>query len=351
MTIAITHSFVSALADGADATVVRPSNWNAGLVTSMATNKLLGRATAATGVFEEITLGNLAFTGTTLNATTMTATVGGVVPTPPNNTTTFLRGDGTFAAPAAGSSTWDTIGAAAGSATTANGTNNIVYNTAPTADSKVAWTFGETSAATNGTSTSGVPNQVLLKLRTASGSTQSPLSVYVGDLHVFSVSPAARQILATNGTSANCAYSFASSVNTGLFWNGTNLLPTVGGVSYLYCNGSSITQNLPILAGGTAGSPFYQDDQGTNSGLFLGTNFMGVSTAGAENMRFTGGASAKQMLLAACTFANLGTPANGGFAYCSDCDAPTLVDSTCTSVGAKTGSFAARVNGAWKCFS
>lgn len=31
---------------------------------------------------------------------TMTATVGGGVPTPPNNTTTFLRGDGTFATPA-----------------------------------------------------------------------------------------------------------------------------------------------------------------------------------------------------------------------------------------------------------
>ena len=36
---------------------------------------------------------------------TMTATVGGGVPTPPNNTTTFLRGDGTFAAPAGGSGT------------------------------------------------------------------------------------------------------------------------------------------------------------------------------------------------------------------------------------------------------
>lgn len=33
---------------------------------------------------------------------TMTATVGGAVPTPPNNTTTFLRGDGTFAVPAGG---------------------------------------------------------------------------------------------------------------------------------------------------------------------------------------------------------------------------------------------------------
>ena len=32
----------------------------------------------------------------------MTATVGGLVPTPPNNTTTFLRGDGTFASPPTG---------------------------------------------------------------------------------------------------------------------------------------------------------------------------------------------------------------------------------------------------------
>jgi hypothetical protein len=34
----------------------------------------------------------------------MTSTVGGAVPTPPNNTTTFLRGDGTFAIPAGGGS-------------------------------------------------------------------------------------------------------------------------------------------------------------------------------------------------------------------------------------------------------
>jgi|GEM_PF-1833473 len=35
----------------------------------------------------------------------MTATVGGAVPTPPNNTTTFLRGDGTWQAPPGGSGT------------------------------------------------------------------------------------------------------------------------------------------------------------------------------------------------------------------------------------------------------
>lgn len=40
--------------------------------------------------------------GAGCTAATMTATAGGLVPTPPNNTTTFLRGDGTFATPAGG---------------------------------------------------------------------------------------------------------------------------------------------------------------------------------------------------------------------------------------------------------
>jgi len=47
------------------------------ITTSMATNRLVGRATAGTGVMEEITLGTgLSFTGTTLNATGGGLTVG-----------------------------------------------------------------------------------------------------------------------------------------------------------------------------------------------------------------------------------------------------------------------------------
>lgn len=48
------------------------------------------------------------------------------------------------------------------------------------------------------------------------------------------------------------------------------------------------------------------------------------------------------------TFANLGTPANGIFAYCSDCTQTTPgVDNTCAGSG--NGAYAFRVNGAWKC--
>lgn len=53
---------------------------------------------------------------------TMTATVGGGIPTPPNNTTTFLRGDGTFAAPTASATitTQDEGGTLSSTVTTLN---------------------------------------------------------------------------------------------------------------------------------------------------------------------------------------------------------------------------------------
>lgn len=54
MTIQIKHAFVSAKGDGGDATLVRPSNWNAAHSTSMATGQLIGRLSAGAGAFEEI---------------------------------------------------------------------------------------------------------------------------------------------------------------------------------------------------------------------------------------------------------------------------------------------------------
>lgn len=59
MTLSITHPFHSAKADGVDSTLVQPSAWNAAHSLSMATGKVLGRATAGTGTVEE-----LATTGT-----------------------------------------------------------------------------------------------------------------------------------------------------------------------------------------------------------------------------------------------------------------------------------------------
>lgn len=61
---------------------------------NMATASFIGRNTALTGVPEVLSAATAL--GILPDAT---ATVRGIVPTPPNNTTTFLRGDATFAAP------------------------------------------------------------------------------------------------------------------------------------------------------------------------------------------------------------------------------------------------------------
>lgn len=64
MTLSLTHAFVSAVADGGDASLVRPSDWNEEHTFTMATDRLLGRDTALAGAVEELTVGNgLEFTG------------------------------------------------------------------------------------------------------------------------------------------------------------------------------------------------------------------------------------------------------------------------------------------------
>lgn len=54
MTISLKHAFQSAKGDGPDPTRVQPSNWNAEHTITMATGKMLGRATVGTGAVEEI---------------------------------------------------------------------------------------------------------------------------------------------------------------------------------------------------------------------------------------------------------------------------------------------------------
>lgn len=55
MTISLLHAFQSAKSDGADTSLVRPSNWNAEHTITMATSRVLGRITASTGAVEELT--------------------------------------------------------------------------------------------------------------------------------------------------------------------------------------------------------------------------------------------------------------------------------------------------------
>ena len=81
MTINIKHAHVSAIADDPSFDV-HSNEWNAALATSMATARLLGRTTAGTGAFEEITVG----TGLSLAGGALTATGDGAGYIHPNHT-------------------------------------------------------------------------------------------------------------------------------------------------------------------------------------------------------------------------------------------------------------------------
>lgn len=54
MTLSLKHAFQSAKLDGADTSIVRPSDWNAEHALTLATDTLVGRASSGTGAAEEI---------------------------------------------------------------------------------------------------------------------------------------------------------------------------------------------------------------------------------------------------------------------------------------------------------
>lgn len=70
MAISLKHAFTSGKSDGADASLVQPSNWNAEHTLTLGTGRLLGRTTAGTGAAEEISAG----TGLTLSGGSLSVT-------------------------------------------------------------------------------------------------------------------------------------------------------------------------------------------------------------------------------------------------------------------------------------
>lgn len=156
--------------------------------------------------------------------------------------------------------TLNAILAATGSNTIASGNNTgQVWNWANTTNSTTAFTFGETTAATNGTNPAGAPNQVLLKLSTLATSTMSPLSVYSRGSHVFSVNPAVPQVNFVDGTVGLPSISFLGG-NTGVYKpdsssmafsvNGTGRVRLTDSVGWGYLAVTLTGTDVPATASG-----------------------------------------------------------------------------------------------------
>jgi hypothetical protein len=96
MTISNKHKFNSAKADGPDATLVKPSNWNDEHDITLDTDRLIGRDTAGTGAAEEIQVtGGLEFTGA--GGIRRSALTGDVTASAGSNTTTIANDAVTYA--------------------------------------------------------------------------------------------------------------------------------------------------------------------------------------------------------------------------------------------------------------
>lgn len=196
----------------------------------------------------------------TASVATMSATVGGGVPTPPNNTTTFLRGDGTFAAPAGG-------GTPGGSDT------QVQYNN--------AGSFGGISGATtNGTALT----LVAPVLGTPASGTLTNCTIPVGG--VSGLGTGVATWLATP-TSANLATAVTDETGTGALVFGTNPtltavtvnagpILTSGNFSAATWNGAAVANLVGVRLKLSAAS--YTDTTSTGTVALGASDVFGVGT-------------------------------------------------------------------------
>lgn len=284
MAISVTHATV---ADGTfsatGSTAWDEAHALAGLGTGVETALGVNVGTAGAVVVNGGALGTPS-AGTLTNATGLP--IGGISATGTPSAANFLRGDGSWAAAGGGAALSGITAATAGNTIASGNNHSQIWNWALTSDSVNAFAFGETTAATGGTSTSGVPNQSILRLTTLASSTASPLSVYSRAAHVFSVSPSTAQIFSANGTNSAPIYSFAGQTNKGFYYDSGFGAPAISAGSQMSAAfGTASTFVRP----GSANSPGLTDVTTSSSGIFwTNTPAVGV-TFGDESKRWTVG--------------------------------------------------------------
>ena len=188
------------------------------------------------------------------------------------------------------------ITAATAGNTIANAANAQVWQWALTADT-IAMRHTESAASTAGTSTAGVPNQVLNRFDSIAASTASPMSVYSRGTHVFSVSPSATQLLGADGA-ANPMYSFASAPTSGFGIATGNLRIQVGGTNAVLIS----SNQFQVYAGSPTTPGLTEIASGGNSGLsWIDTTDLLVLTNSRENTRYISGITRKSQASASAT--------------------------------------------------
>jgi hypothetical protein len=266
----------------------------------------------ATGILKNTTTTGAHTIAVNSDLPAMSATVGGAVPTPPNNTTTFLRGDGTFAAPAGSG----TVTATAGSLTA-----NAVVLGAGTTDTKVS----------TGITTDGVANITLGVNATTIGSVKM-FGNTSGDATIRPTAVAGtatvQTLPATTGTLINrvtTANGVSASNSDGA------LTVSLGAITPTTVNGNTITTGSSTYTG-TAGQTYtFPTTSATIARTDAANTFTGIQTMTSPDITtsMTTGSASFTALAGATTLLTI-----GGTGASASMFAPSTLDATSSITGA-----------------
>jgi hypothetical protein len=251
MTVSLKHTFQSAKTDSADATLIQPSNWNEEHELTLATNKVLGRATAGTGAAEELSVGTaLSVSGGTLAVTNVPVANGG---TGASTLTGYVKGNGTSAFTAAATvpagDVSGTLGVANGGTGAATLTaNNVLLGNGTSAVQTVA---------------PGASGNVLISNGTTWTSAASPVSGSLDAVATGSLSNGSTVVINTDGTVSVVAPVITPVPSAGTAVNVASGSTT--GVSAAY---DSVNQKV-VVAYSDTGGPFGRAQVGTVSGTTI----------------------------------------------------------------------------------
>lgn len=268
----------------------------------------------ATGILKNTTTAGTPSIAVNSDLPVMSATVGGAVPTPPNNTTTFLRGDGTFATPS-------------GSGNVSAGgtlTSNAIITGAGTTAVQALGSLGTTTTVLHGNA-AGAPSfgavalgadvSGNLPVTNLNSGTLASIATYwrgdgtwatpagAGTVTSVSVVPA-NGLAGTVATSTTTpAITLSTSVTGVVKGDGTSLSAATAGTDYV----------APGGALGTPSSGVATNLTGTAAGLTAGAANAINSATTTVNVNSATAPSANQVLTAtSSTAATWQTPTGGG---------------------------------------